>query len=84
MQVRKRDKMPTWARYYDERGRLERTVTLGDYRVMGGRLVPARMDVVPADEPGERTTMIYEELEFDVGLSPGFFSLRNLRARESR
>jgi hypothetical protein len=51
---------------------------------MGGRLVPARMDVVPADEPGERTTMIYEELEFDVGLSPGFFSLRNLRARESR
>lgn len=84
MQVRKRDKMPTWARYYDERGRLERTVTLGDYRVMGGRLVPARMDVVPADEPGERTTMLYEELEFDVGLSPDFFSLRNLRSRETR
>jgi outer membrane lipoprotein-sorting protein len=84
MQVRKRDRMPTWARYYDERGRLERTVTLSDYRIMGGRLVPARMDVVPADEPGERTTMHYEELEFDVGLTPDFFSLRNLRAREGR
>lgn len=84
MQVRKRDRMPTWARYYDERGRLERTVTLGDYRVMGGRLVPARMDVVPADEPAERTTMLYTELEFDVGLTPDFFSLRNLRAREGR
>jgi outer membrane lipoprotein-sorting protein len=84
MQVRKRDKMPTWARYYDERGRLERTITLSDYRTMGGRLVPARMDVVPADEPDERTTMLYEELEFDVGLTPDFFSLRNLRAREGR
>lgn len=83
-QVRKRDKMPTWAKYYDERGRLERTVTLGEYRVMGGRLVPGLMNVVPADEPNERTTIRYEELEFDVGLSPDFFSLRNLRAREAR
>lgn len=80
MQVRKRDKMPTWMRYYDERGRLERTMTLSDFRVMGGRLVPTVTDVIPADEPNERTTVRYEELEFDVGLSPDFFSLRNLRA----
>lgn len=80
MQVRKRDKMPTWMRYYDERDRLERTMTLSDFRLMGGRLVPTVTDVVPADEPNERTTVRYEELEFDVGLSPDFFSLRNLRA----
>jgi hypothetical protein len=47
---------------------------------MGGRLVPTVTDVIPADEPNERTTVRYEELEFDVGLSPDFFSLRNLRA----
>jgi outer membrane lipoprotein-sorting protein len=80
MQVRKRDKMPTWMRYYDERDRLERTMTLSEFRVMGGRLVPTVTDVIPADEPNERTTVRYEELEFDVGLSPDFFSLRNLRA----
>lgn len=81
MQVRKRDKMPTWFRYYDERGRLQRTMTLSAYRVMGGRLVPTVTDVVPADKSGERTTVRYEELEFDIGLTPVFFSLRNLRAR---
>jgi outer membrane lipoprotein-sorting protein len=81
LQVRKRDRMPTWSRYYDDRGRLERTLTMSDFEVMGGRLVPTVTDVVPSDKPDERTTIRYEELEFDVGLSPGFFSLRNLRAR---
>ncbi len=80
-QVRKRDLMPVWAKYYDEDGELVRTMSFGDYRTMGGRLVPARMTVVPADEPAERTVVEYRDLEFDVGLDPSFFSLRNLRGR---
>jgi len=80
-QVRKDDLMPTWVRYYDEDGELQRTMTCSLYRVMGGRLVPARMVVVPADKPGESTTMTYHDLDFDVALDPDFFSLRNLRAR---
>ncbi|HSM60514.1 MAG TPA: outer membrane lipoprotein-sorting protein, partial [Longimicrobiales bacterium] len=68
-------------RYYDEDGALERTITFHDFRTMGGRLVPSTMLVVPADEPGESTRLIYHELEFDVPLEAEFFSLRNLRAR---
>ncbi len=79
--VRQSDLMPLDVRYYDESGELVRTMTFSDYREMGGRLVPARMDVVPTDEPNERTTLVYHELEFDVGLDASFFSLRNLRAR---
>ncbi len=80
-QVRQRDLMPTWVRYYDEDGDLVRTLTFSDYREMGGRLVPARSLVVPADKPGEETRLIYHELVFGVDLDAGFFSLRNLRAR---
>ena len=83
-QVRKQDRMPTWVRYYDERGRLKRTMTMGEYRVMDDRLVPTVATVVPADEPDERTAIRYEELDFDVGLTPEFFSLRNLRSRSGR
>ena len=79
-QVRKDDFMPVWARYYDDRGEVSRTMTFGDFRVMGGRLVPTRIDVVPADKPGERTTIFYREIEFDVDLDPSFFSLRQLRS----
>ncbi len=80
MQVRKADLMPTWARYYDDRGRLVRTMTFGDFRTFGGRLVPAETVVRPEDKPDERTTIRYRSLEFGVPLSPGFFSLRNLQA----
>ncbi len=80
-QVRKEDTMPTWVRYYDDEGKLARTMTFADYKQMGGRLVPAKMTVVPTDKPDESTTLVYHELEFDIALDPDFFSLRNLRAR---
>jgi outer membrane lipoprotein-sorting protein len=79
-QVRKRDLMPTWAKYYNDRGELVRTLTFGDYRTMGGRLVPAEMTVQPTDKPNERTVIRYRNLAFDVGLDPSFFSLRRLKS----
>ena len=78
-QVRRDDLMPTWARYYDERDDLVRTMTFTEHRVMDGRLVPAVMTVEPADDPGEVTRIRYHELEFDIGVDEDFFSLRNLR-----
>ncbi len=80
-QVRQDDWMPTWARYYDEDGALVRTMSFSDYRVMGGRLVPAVMELIPEDKPDERTLVRYSELEFDIDLDESFFSLRALRSR---
>jgi outer membrane lipoprotein-sorting protein len=80
-EVRKDDLMPTWARYYDEDGALVRTMTFSDYRVMGGRLVPAAMDMLPEDKPGERTSIRYSDMEFDIEIDESFFSLRSLRSR---
>ena len=79
--VRQSDYMPLWAKYFDEDGELSRTLEYRDFRTMGGRLVPAVMDMRPADKPGERTTMLYEELEFDIDLDRSFFSLQSLKRR---
>jgi hypothetical protein len=79
-EVRQDDMMPTWARYYDEDGALVRTMTFSDYRVMGGRLVPAVMELIPEDKPAERTLVRYTELEFDINIDESFFSLRALRS----
>lgn len=79
-EVRQRDLMPIWARYYDEDGALVRELTFGDFRMMGGRMVPATMTVTPTDKPDERTIIRYENLEFDVDIEPSFFSLRRLRS----
>ncbi len=82
-QIRKSDLMPVWARFYDDRGNLARTMISSDYRNMGGRLVPARTVVLPADKPNEHTTISYRDLEFDVPLNPSFFSLRRLQGSGS-
>ncbi len=77
--VRRQDLMPEWARFYDERDELVRTITWSDYRTTGGRLVPLAMRIQPADKPDEHTSIRYESLEFDVNLGPEDFSLRRLR-----
>ena len=79
--VRQGDFMPLRARYFDEEGELVRTLTFSDFRRMGDRLVPAHMDMQPHNEPGERTTVSYDELQFDLDIDPSFFSLRTLRRR---
>jgi hypothetical protein len=79
-QVRKSDMMPMWARFYDERGELIRSISWSDFRRVSGRLVPMVMVIEPADRPGETTTVTYDRLEFDVDLSEADFSLRGLRA----
>ncbi len=80
-QVRKADLMPTWVHYYDEDGARVRILTFSDYRLMGDRLVPATMLVVPADKPEEHTALIYHELRFGIDIDKSFFSLRTLRAQ---
>ncbi len=80
LEVRQGDLMPTWQRYYDEAGRLVRTLTFSDFRQMGGRLIPARMEMRPVDKPDEYTVVSYQDLTFDLPLDDDFFSLQRLRA----
>ena len=74
------DYVPRWAKYYDEDGELARTMEYTEVSDFGGRLVPAVMNMQPADKPGERTTIRYEELEFDIDVDESFFSLRTLQS----
>ena len=75
------DLLPVSQIYYDEDMAVARTMTLDDIKDMGGRKLPARMRMVPADKPDELTEMIYLKLEFDKGLDEGFFSISKLRKR---
>ena len=79
LQVRQTDLMPTWARYYGDDGALKRTVTFGNYRMMGDRFVPTRMAVTPADKPDESTILTYTRLAFDVKLPADTFTLGALK-----
>ncbi len=79
LEVRKSDRMPLESRYFDDRGELARTMTFSDFRTMDGRLVPTELSMRPEDSPGEHTTLLYEDLEFETDLSASYFSLQRLR-----
>ena len=77
--VRQGDLMPIWAKFHDEEGALARTMEFGEFQELDGRLLPSVMLVRPAGKPEEHTMIRYEELDFDIGISESFFSLRNLK-----
>jgi len=75
----KASELPLRSDYYDEDLRLARTLTFSDVRRLGGRDIPALMRIVPADKPQEATEVRYDEVEFDLPLDEGLFSLRSLQ-----
>lgn len=77
--VQKEDLIPLKELYYDEDGKLMRTMTFSDVRSLGGRTIPSVIALVPADKPNELTRITYNSLRFGVDIDKNFFSLRNLK-----
>ena len=73
--------LPIASYYYDEDMILARTMTFSDIKEMSGRLLPAIMRVIPADEVDEYTELIYQNISFGINLDDSFFSLQQLRRR---
>jgi outer membrane lipoprotein-sorting protein len=71
--------IPVSTEYYDERGTLKRTMRFEDVRSMGGRTLPARMVLQPADAPSERTVVTYSRMRFDVAIPDATFTLQGLK-----
>ncbi len=70
--------IPVREEFYDE-GELIRTMTFHRVETVGGRPIPLRMTLQPTDEPGERTVIEYQELQFDVQVDDELFTRRGLR-----
>ena len=71
--------LPVRADYFDGAD-IVRTMTWKDVKVMGGRKLPATMVIVPTDKPTESTTVIYDDISFDVRIDAGVFTPRGLRS----
>lgn len=65
--------------FYDEDGYLMRIMEGSEVQELGGRVIPTRMEMIPADKPEQKTVLIYEDMEFDINLSERFFSIQNMK-----
>ena len=67
------------AEYYDEDNKLVNTEILSDIQQMDDRKMPTRLEMIPADEKGNKTILIFKNIKFNVNLNESFFSQQNMK-----
>ncbi|MCG3154683.1 MAG: hypothetical protein DKINENOH_01277 [bacterium] len=79
--VQKQDYLPVSEAYFDEKGNLMRVIHFKDAKLLGGRRIPATLELIPKNKQGHKTVIRYLTIDFDLKLDREVFSLRNLQAR---
>jgi hypothetical protein len=76
--MRPEDWTPIRAEFYDGDA-LIRTFWYSDIQDVAGRSIPMRLEIVPHENPGESTVVIYEELDLEATVDESIFTQRGLR-----
>ncbi|MFO7670759.1 MAG: outer membrane lipoprotein-sorting protein [Bacteroidales bacterium] len=77
--IDKKDFLFIKSELYDEDGFLVRTETGSDIKLMDGRLIPCRIELVPAQEEGQMTVIEMKEVQFNHPMEESFFSQQNMK-----
>ena len=79
MWVDKSDYIQMKVEFYDEDDYLVNTMFAFDVVEKGGRMIPSRMEIIPAEDDGKKTVLVYKSLSFDVPIEDSFFSVQNMK-----
>ena len=77
--IDKKDYLFMKSEYYDEDGYLVRTELGKAIKMMDGRLIPTRIELIPAEEEGNKTILEIKEIEFNPPIKDQFFSQQNMK-----
>ncbi len=79
MWISKKDYLELRAEFYDEDGKLVNIMKASDIKKMNGRTIPTRLEMIPAEKPGQKTVIVYEDIQFEIPIPDRFFSLQNMK-----
>ena len=68
-----------YVEFYDEESILINTMKSYDVKLMDGRLIPTRFEMIPVDKKNQKTEIIYESILFNRVLSDQFFTLEQMK-----
>jgi len=77
--IDKKDFLVLKAELFDEDGYLVRTETGSDIRIMDGRTITSKIELVPAEEPDNKTLVEIREMKFNIPVEENFFSQQNMK-----
>lgn len=79
MCIDKLEFMELHTRFYDEDGSLINTMNAYDAKIMDGRLIPTRLEMIPADKRNQKTVMIYKSILYNKPIDDGFFTTERMK-----
>jgi outer membrane lipoprotein-sorting protein len=77
--IDKKDFLVMRVELYDEDGYLVRTETGSEIKTIDGRIIPTRLELVPSNEPGNKTVVDIKDIKFNVLIADSFFSQQNMK-----
>lgn len=72
--IDKKDFLELHTKFYDEEGQLINIMNSYDVKTMDGRLIPTRFEMIPIDKKGQKTEMIYKNVQYNRPIEDGFFT----------
>jgi outer membrane lipoprotein-sorting protein len=81
--IDKKDFLELRTTFYDEDGSLANTMNAYDVKMMDGRLIPTRFEMLPADKPKDKTVMIYKSVLYNRNIDDRFFTVENMKALQN-
>lgn len=79
MWISKEDYLQLKTEYYDEEMYLVKTELGHDIKMMDGRKLASRFELIPADKENHRTMVIMNEIKFNTPINDTYFSQQNMK-----
>lgn len=77
--IDKKDFLEMHSVFFDEDGKLVNTMNSYDIKIMDGRLIPTRFEMIPADKKGQKTEMIYKTIQYNRPIEDNFFVVEKMK-----
>jgi len=77
--IDKKDLLFMKTELYDEEGYLVRTELGSEIKSMDGRLIPTRIELIPAEEEDQKTIIEIKDIKFNQHIKDSFFSQQNMK-----
>lgn len=77
--IDKQDLLQLRGEYFDEDGYLINVMQSSNIKQLGGRTIPTRMEMIPVEEEGHKTVLIYNNMVFDEEIPDQFFTIQNMK-----
>jgi outer membrane lipoprotein-sorting protein len=77
--IDKKDFLVLKAELYDEDGYLVRTETGSEIKTMDGRTITSKIELIPEEEPENKTLLQIREIKFNLPVEENYFSQQNMK-----